>query len=62
MAEVVLYTEDLSDDDLNKVQSYLSLKYGLSLDQTTAQSYTASDGTEMWDLSLIHISEPTRPY
>ena len=49
MGEIIFYSDELSNEDRNKVESYLSLKYGTSLDQTTAQSYTASDGTEMWD-------------
>ena len=52
MAEVIFYGAELSDTDRNKVESYLALKYGVTLDQSTAQSYTASDGTEMWDKDL----------
>ena len=64
ISEVIFYETELSTVDSNKVESYLALKYGLTLSQATAQDYTASNGTKMWDkhLSLIHISEPTRPY
>ncbi|WP_172435810.1 Ig-like domain-containing protein [Sediminicola luteus] len=35
-----------------QVESYLALKYGITLDQSTGQDYLASDGTtEMWDYS-----------
>ena len=49
ISEVIFYADELSNLERNKVESYLSLKYGLTLSQATAQSYTASDGTEMWD-------------
>ena len=63
ISEVIFYETELSTVDRNKVESYLALKYGLTLSQATAQDYTASNGTKMTKhLSLIHISEPTRPY
>ena len=71
MGEIIFYSDELPNEDRNKVESYMALKYGTTLDQSTAQNYTASDDTKMWDkdatnastyLSLIHISEPTRPY
>jgi hypothetical protein len=50
IAEVLVYKANLVDADRNKVESYLALKYGMTLNQTTAQDYTASNGTtEMWD-------------
>ena len=49
-AEIIIYESDNSLLEHNKVESYLALKYGITLDQTTAQNYTASNGiTEMWD-------------
>ena len=51
MAEVILYNEGLSDANLLILQSYLALRYGITLDQTSGGlDYVASDGsTEMWD-------------
>jgi len=50
MAEVIFFNTKLSPADINKVESYLAIKYGFTLDQTTAQNYTASDGTTVtWD-------------
>ncbi|MEQ9298625.1 MAG: choice-of-anchor D domain-containing protein [Cyclobacteriaceae bacterium] len=43
IAEVVVYTEDLTDNDLQKVESYLAIKYGITLDQTTPRDYLASN-------------------
>lgn len=47
--EVIAYTGGLSTTDLQKVQSYLAIKYGITLDQTTAYNYVASDGTIFWN-------------
>lgn len=50
IAEVVIYNSSLNSSDRNRVESYLALKYGITLDQGTATNYTASDGsTLMWD-------------
>ena len=49
MGEIIFYSDELPNEDRNKVESYLALKYGTTLDQSTAQSYTASNGTKMWD-------------
>ncbi|MFT3704466.1 MAG: T9SS type A sorting domain-containing protein [Agriterribacter sp.] len=49
IAEVIVYNGKHSSSDYNRVQSYLALKYGISLDQTIATSYLASDGSKMWD-------------
>jgi hypothetical protein len=54
--EVVMYQGNLTTSQLQKIQSYLAIKWGISLDQTTATSYYASDwngatGTVVWDAS-----------
>jgi hypothetical protein len=50
IAEVIQYNSILSIADRNKVHSYLAIKYGITLDQTVAQNYTASDGsTVFWN-------------
>jgi len=49
IAEVISYDAELSAANQSKVESYLALKYGITLDQSTAQDYVASDGTEMWN-------------
>jgi len=52
IAESIVYdANDMSDTDLQKIESYLALKYGISLDQTTPYSYLASDSTVVWDAS-----------
>ena len=50
VAETIIYdTPSLSEEDNAKIESYLALKYGITLDQTTPQSYVNSEGTEIYD-------------
>ncbi|MCP3664020.1 MAG: DUF285 domain-containing protein, partial [Gammaproteobacteria bacterium] len=50
IAEIIGYDITNTDADRNKVESYLALKWGVTLDQSSSQDYTASDGaTTMWD-------------
>ena len=49
IAEIIIYgSSGLGDADVNKVESYLAIKYGITLDQTTATNYTNSSGTVTW--------------
>ena len=48
IAEVVLFNTNLSAADKNKVESYLALKYGFTLDQSTATNYVI-DATTVWN-------------
>lgn len=57
IAEVIMYNRNLSAAEKLQVQSYLALKYGISLSQATAQSYIASNGTtKMWDHTKTEAS------
>jgi hypothetical protein len=53
IAEVIVYEEELSDDDLNQVTSYLALKYGITLRPNTGTgryNYRIKDGAvSAWD-------------
>jgi gliding motility-associated-like protein len=54
IAEVITFSSTLSDTAINKVESYLALKYGISLSQNTAygiynSSYRSADGTVFWN-------------
>jgi hypothetical protein len=50
MAEVIIYQRVPGALELQQAESYLALKYGVTLDQTTAQDYLASDGTtKIWN-------------
>ncbi len=48
--EVIAYDRDLTEtaNHAERVQSYLALKYGITLDNSHGD-YLASDGTQLWD-------------
>jgi hypothetical protein len=53
ITEVVVYKSVLSAADSNKVESYLAVKYGVTLRQTPSpQNYVISDGTVTWDAGV----------
>ncbi len=47
--EAIVYSGVLSVTNVNKISSYLAIKYGISLDQTVATNYTFSGGTVAWN-------------
>ena len=50
LGEMIVYNSYPSATDQQKINSYLALKYGITLDQTTPTDYLASDGTtKMWN-------------
>ncbi|CAN5449834.1 hypothetical protein BH09BAC3_BH09BAC3_32820 [soil metagenome] len=49
IAEVIIYTGVPSNTDLQKIHSYLAIKYGLTLDQSTPQDYVSSAGATIYD-------------
>ena len=51
IAEVIVFSEILNSSNRKKVESYLALKYGITLFNNTAepQNYTAADGTTLWN-------------
>ncbi len=52
IAETFIYPRVLSIVERQKVQSYLALKYGMTLDQSNGDyDYLASDSTRIWDAS-----------
>lgn len=55
IAEIIGYNADLSGADIARIESYLAIKYGLTLDNSgggTNGDYIASDGvTTIWDAS-----------
>lgn len=49
IGEVLMYSRKLSDLERQKVQSYLAVKYGITINQTVATNYVSSDGATIWD-------------
>ena len=56
ITEVIVYNQDnATATDRQKIQSYLAIKYGITLDNTgggTNGDYLASDATLLWDASV----------
>jgi len=54
LAEVIIYSNTLTTAEINKVESYLSVKYGFTLNQLAANNnnYTATNGIITWDRAL----------
>ena len=54
LAEAIIYSNTLNAAEINKVESYLAVKYGFTLNQLAANNnnYTASNGTVTWDRTL----------
>lgn len=50
IAEVIVFSKTLTAAERNKVESYLAVKYGFTLDQsvTNANDYTSANGTVIW--------------
>lgn len=51
IAEIIIYDQNLTGVNKSKVDSYLSLKYGISLDNATTTDYVSSNGTLVFDAS-----------
>lgn len=49
IAEVISFSARPSDAEHARIQSYLALKYGISLSQTSAQNYVNSSGSVVWN-------------
>lgn len=54
IAEAIMFNKEVSDVELSKIESYLAMKYSITLDNSaggTAGDLYASDGTLIWDAS-----------
>lgn len=56
ISEVIMFDRTVDDTERQRINSYLALKYGFSLDQTTPQSYLASGSNLMWDKDAADAS------
>jgi len=55
LGEVIIYSKKLLDAEITQIQSYLALKYGITLSSSgggTAGDYVSSTGSTIWDASL----------
>lgn len=49
LSEVIFYPWDLTANEQQRVNSYLSITWGITLDQSTPQDYLTSSGTSLWN-------------
>nr|MDD3720335.1 delta-60 repeat domain-containing protein [Candidatus Gracilibacteria bacterium] len=49
LAELLIYLENNDTVSQNEIESYLSIKYGITLDQTSPQNYINSSGAVIWN-------------
>ncbi|CAN5441032.1 hypothetical protein BH09BAC3_BH09BAC3_30300 [soil metagenome] len=55
IAEVVFYNRTLSSIERNKINTYLAIKYGITLNQSSLTNYLASDGiTVLYPTTTTH--------
>ncbi len=47
--EMIVFDSKLTDEQMNKVESYLAIKYGQTLSKAANRNYLASDGSTIWD-------------
>ncbi len=55
IAEVIAYNTALTTDEIRRIESYLGIKYGITLDNSSggaAGDYLASDASTIWDADV----------
>lgn len=49
IGELIVYEGALTATEAQRVESYLAIKYGITIDQTSATNYLAADAGTIWD-------------
>ena len=49
IGEIIMYNAPLTSTERQQIASYLAIKYGITLDQTSAQNYLNSSGGTIWN-------------
>lgn len=52
LGDVIVYEGTITATERQRVESYLAVKYGITIDQTSATNYLASDGGTIWDATI----------
>lgn len=55
IAEIIVYNTALTTAQKNQVESYLAIKYGITLDQSTPTNYLGSNGTILWNATSAGV-------
>lgn len=53
-SELIFYNRDLNATERNLINSYLAIKYGVTLNQSTLTNYTSSSGTVIYPVTTTH--------
>ncbi|MFZ9388231.1 MAG: T9SS type A sorting domain-containing protein [Chitinophagaceae bacterium] len=53
IAEMIMYPASHNDVDRRKIESYLAIKYGITLDEAGVSTYVNSSGGAVWSNSLF---------
>jgi hypothetical protein len=59
LSEIVIYNNIPSTTDRRKIESYLAIKYGFSLNQSTLINYLSSGGTVIYPATTTHSAYVT---
>lgn len=52
ISEIISFSVRPTDTEHQQIQSYLAVKYGITIDQTSATNYLAADGGTVWDATV----------
>ena len=55
ISEFILYSRQLTSQERRRVDSYLAIKYGVTLNQSSATDYLHSGGAVVWDATANRI-------
>lgn len=55
IAEIIVYNSVLKDLEVQKINSYLAIKYGITLNQSINDNYLKSDGSIIWNASEFGV-------
>ena len=61
IAEVIVYTAPITAAQQQTIESYLAIKYGITLDQTAPRNYLDSGGAVIWNAAANATTRPTSP-
>jgi hypothetical protein len=55
IAEIIVYDRVLSAVEMRAVNSYLAIKYGITLNQTISSNYVSASGNIVWDAASFGV-------
>ncbi len=55
VGEVIVYPTEIIGTNRNKIETYLAIKYGITLDQSISQNYTLSNTGTAWNSAIAGL-------